>query len=268
MTSDPVPSAGAAPEPVAPDGYDPDSYDPDSYDAAAYPAFAVTVDLTLFTVRAGRLCALLIRRGAQPYAGAWALPGGFVGAAEDLAAAAERELAEETGVARFGGHLEQLATYGRPGRDPRMRVVSVAYLAFAPDLPDPQAGSDAADARWWAIEELLAGATGPQLAFDHPAILAAGLERVRAKLEYTTLAARFLAEPFTLGELHAVYAAVWGSPPHLANFRRKVLSTPGFVAPADGLSASGSVGGRPAALYRRGPGVVLSAPLRRGRPAR
>jgi len=242
-------------DPKAPEGYDPHEY----------PPFAVTVDLTLFTIRNGRLCVLMVERSADPHKGSWALPGGFVNIDESLDDAASRELLEETGVDVFHGHLEQLGTWGDPKRDPRMRVVSVAYLAFAPELPEPTAGSDAADARWWAVADLMDEESGPELAFDHAEILAAGLERVRSKLEYTTLAAQFVSEPFTLGELHAVYAAVWGEDVHLANFRRKVMSTPGFVQGADGVSGSTPAGGRPAALYRRGPATQLNPPLMRER---
>ena len=237
---------------------------PLGYNPSDYPPFAVTVDLTVFTIRHRRLCLLLVQRADDPYAGAWALPGGFVRAAESLDAAAARELAEETKVDVFTGHLEQLASYGDPGRDPRMRVVSVAYLAFAPDLAEPVAGSDAAQARWWAVADLLDAEVGVDLAFDHKRIVRDGLERVRAKLEYTTLAARFVREPFTLGDLHAVYTAVWGEPVRLTNFRRKVLSTDGFVLPIDGHSAPGPTGGAPAALYRRGDAVELHPPLKRG----
>ncbi|MFD0822765.1 NUDIX domain-containing protein, partial [Micromonospora zhanjiangensis] len=115
------------------------------YDPGAYPRVAVTVDVVALTIRDGELHLLLIQRAEPPYQGFWALPGGFVRPDEDLAAAARREFAEETGL---GGerlrrvHLEQLASYGTPDRDPRLRVVSVAHLAFAPDLPEPAAGSD------------------------------------------------------------------------------------------------------------------------------
>src|SRR5438067_3629839 len=148
------------------------------------PNAAVAVDLVVLTVLAEDLTALAVRRGVPPYRGRWALPGGFVHEDEDLVDAAERELAEETGVAVARFHLEQLATYGAPRRDPRGRVVSVAYLALVPDPPVPVAGSDASDARWRPVRELLVG--GSRLAFDHEGILADGVERVRSKLEYTS----------------------------------------------------------------------------------
>ena len=125
------------------------------YDPARFPAFAVTVDLVVLTVRESQLSALMIRRGEEPYAARTALPGGFVRPGESLGEAAERELAEETGLADLPVHLEQLATYGAVDRDPRMRVVSVAYLALAPDLPAPTAGGDAADAHWAPVAQLL-----------------------------------------------------------------------------------------------------------------
>lgn len=230
-----------------------------------HPPFAVAVDLAVFTIRDGALAVLLVERGEEPFAGAWALPGGFVEPDEDAEQAAWRELAEETGVARFDGHLEQLRTYSAPDRDPRMRVVSVAHVALAPDLPDPRAGTDAADARWWAVDDLLGtGPDAPTLAFDHHTILLDARERVRAKLEYTTLATEFVAEPFTLPELRRVYAAVWGTPPDLGNFRRKVLGTDGFVVPTEARDAPAAAGGRRALLYRRGPAELIQPPMTRG----
>jgi 8-oxo-dGTP diphosphatase len=239
-----------------------------SYDPGDFPAFAVTVDLAVFTIRAGLLTVLLIQRRDHPYRGYWALPGGFVRAGESAGDAAARELAEETGVTTFTGHLEQLRTYSDPGRDPRMRVVSVAHVALAPGLPDPRPGGDAAAARWWPVEDLGLDEGGPDaapLAFDHAQILADAVERVRSKLEYTTLAASFVAEPFTLADLRRVYAAVWGTAPDLGNFRRKVLGTSGFVVEAQRspIAAAGLAGGRPPLLYRRGAAAALHPPMLR-----
>lgn len=219
----------------------------------------LTVDIVLLTIRAGCLSVLLVERGIEPSAGAWALPGGFVLPGEDLEEAARRELEEETSMGASIGHLEQLATYGAPDRDPRGRVVSVAHLAFAPDLPTPRPGSDAAGAKWWPVDEVIDGRPGSEartvLAFDHRQIVDDGVERARAKLEYTTLATEFVTEPFTLGELRQVYEAVWNVDLDTANFRRKVLSTPGFVTDT---GESQSVGrGKPAVLYRRGPATDL-----------
>lgn len=234
-----------------------------------HPPVAVAVDIAIFTIRDGALSVLLVERAGEPFAGSWALPGGFVEPQEDAETAAWRELHEETGVARFPGHLEQLRTYSAPDRDPRMRVVSVAHVALAPDLPDPRAGSDAADARWWAVDDVLeppedaSGEPGDQvdLAFDHRQILLDARERVRAKLEYTTLATEFVSEPFTLAELRRVYAAVWGAPPDLGNFRRKVLGTDGFVVPTDTRGRPSGAGGRRALLYRRGPATLIQPPM-------
>ena len=237
-----------------------------AYDPRAYPAIAVTVDVVALTIRDGALHLLLIRRGEQPYAGHWALPGGFVRPDEDLAVAARRELAEETGLGddRLQRvHLEQLASYGAPGRDPRMRIVSVAHLAFAPDLPDATAGTDADEAIWLPVAQLV----GRELAFDHRQIVADGLERARSKLEYTPLATRFLAPEFTIGELRSVYETVWGQSLHAGNFHRKVLSVPGFVE-STGASTErgGSRGGPRARLYRAGDARLLHPALLR--PAR
>jgi 8-oxo-dGTP diphosphatase len=236
------------------------------YDARAYPPFALTVDLAIFTIRAGRLCALLVRRGEHPYRGWWALPGGHVQHGRESAGqAAARELTEETGIdpQTSGAHLEQLATYSDPRRDPRigagLHVATVAYVALAPDLPEPTAGTDAAAARWSPVSDLPA-----RLAFDHAGILGDALDRVRAKLEYSTLALNFVTEPFSLSDLHRVYGAVWGSAPDFANFRRKVLATPGFVEPIapSGRPATPS-GGRPPVLYRRGRAVLIAPPITR-----
>ena len=135
----------------------------------AYPPFAVTVDLVVLTVREEALKVLAIRRREPPFQGRWALPGGFVLPDEDLDRAAERELGEETGLLPGAVHLEQLASYGKPDRDPRMRTVTVAYLALAPDLPVPTPGDDAAAAEWLPVDPLLT--PKGSLAFDHRVIL-------------------------------------------------------------------------------------------------
>ncbi|WBB78177.1 NUDIX domain-containing protein [Micromonospora sp. WMMD882] len=237
-----------------------------AYDPSAYPAVAVTVDVVALTIREGALHLLLIRRGQPPYAGHWALPGGFVRPDEDLATGARRELAEETGLGderMRRVHLEQLGSYGEPDRDPRMRIVSVAHLAFAPDLPDPVADSDAAEALWQPVATL----SSRQLAFDHGRIIADGLERARSKLEYTPLATRFLEAEFTIGELRGVYETVWGHPLHAGNFHRKVLSVPGFVESTGASTERGGTRGGPRAkLYRAGDARLLHPALLR--PAR
>lgn len=242
------------------------------YDPSAFPPFAVTVDLVVLTVRRHALCALVIRRGEQPFQGSWALPGGFVRGDEDLSAAAARELSEETGLCAHdpdtpdvgnGAHLEQLATYGDPKRDPRMRVVSVAHLVLAPDLPAPRAGGDANSARWAPVDELLStdGQTGAGLAFDHERILADGVERARSKIEYSSLATAFCPSEFTVGELRRVYEAVWGVALDPRNFHRKVTGTPGFLVPAGGTTTR--QGGRPAQLFRAGGATLLNPPMLR-----
>lgn len=223
------------------------------------PRAAVAVDLVVLTLRASELCVLLVRRAGAPYKGRWALPGGFVEPDEDLDTAAGRELAEETSVSDLPVHLEQLRSYGDPKRDPRMRVVSVAYLALGPDLPDPVAGSDAADAAWRPVADVLAG-TG-KLAFDHAVILADGVERARSKLEYTPLGTAFCAPEFTVGELREVYETVWGVRLDPRNFHRKVTGARGFLMPTGKTTTRN--GGRPARLYRRGLAELLMPPLLR-----
>ena len=222
-----------------------------------YPPFYVTVDLVVLTVRDGELQSLLVRRGGQPYAGRLALPGGFVGIDEDLAPAAYRELKEETGVGRGDVVLEQLGTYGAPKRDPRFRVVSVAWMALGADLPVPRAGTDAADAVWKPV----ASALRASLAFDHRRILTDGVERARAKLEYSPLATAFCEPEFTVGELRAVYEAVWGTDIDPRNFHRKVTGAPGFLEETGETTTRG--GGRPAKLYRRGTAALLNPPISR-----
>jgi 8-oxo-dGTP diphosphatase len=229
-----------------------------AYDPRGFPPAAVTVDLVVLTIRNDGLEVLLVRRGEDPFAGALALPGGFVRPDEGLNRAAARELAEETRLTVGAAHLEQLASYGDPGRDPRMRVVTVAYLALAPEMPLPRAGTDAGEARWVPARDVL---DGDVLAFDHQRILADGVERARAKLEYTPLAAAFCPQEFTIAQLRRVYEIVWGTTLDPRNFHRKVTGTTGFVVPA-GTATAGDRG-RPAQLYRAGPADQLYPPLLR-----
>ena len=229
-----------------------------TYDPRDYPPVAVTVDLVVLTIRDDGLEVLLVRRGDAPFAGGLALPGGFIRPDEGLSQAAARELAEETRLTVGAAHLEQLASYGDPGRDPRMRVVTVAYLALVPEMPLPLAGTDAAEARWTAVGNVLHGGV---LAFDHQQILTDGVERARAKLEYTPLATAFCPAEFTIAQLRRVYEIVWDTSLDPRNFHRKVTGTPGFVEPA-GTATAGDRG-RPAQIYRAGPARQLHPPLLR-----
>jgi 8-oxo-dGTP diphosphatase len=230
-----------------------------TYDAGSYPPFAVTADLVVLTLREGQLCVLLITRGAEPYAGKLALPGGFTHVDEDVETAAYRELLEEVSVGRRDVVLEQLRTYGTPRRDPRMRVVSVAWLALGANLPEPRAGSDAADAFWLPVGKAL---RRPKLlAFDHGQILRDGRDRARAKLEYSTLATAFCPKEFTVGELREVYEAVWGVELDPRNFHRKVTGSEGFLVETGERTTR--AGGRPAMLYRAGQAGQLHPPILR-----
>ncbi|GAA0452375.1 NUDIX hydrolase [Actinoplanes capillaceus] len=224
------------------------------------PAVLVAVDLVIFTLRESRLQVLLVERGVDPFRGALALPGGFLAhAEEDLLATAHRELAEEAGFAADQLHLEQLGVYGTPGRDPRGRVVSVAYLAITPRLPEPVAGTDASDAWWIPTDRALSPDT--KLAFDHRRIVADGVERARTKLEFSALATAFCPPLFTISELQEVYEAVWGVRLDPRNFYRKVQSVNGFIEPAGPVRKTEN--GRPARLFRPGPRQALHPPMNR-----
>jgi ADP-ribose pyrophosphatase YjhB (NUDIX family) len=217
----------------------------------------LAVDLAILTVRENALQVLVITRAHDPFRGRPALPGGFLRENEDIPDAAVRELAEETGLDGTRLHLEQLKAYGEPGRDPRGRVVSVAFLAIMPDLPLPTAGSDASSAAWAPVEKVRG-----TLSFDHDQILDEAVERARTRLEFTTLATTFCGPSFTIGDLRNVYEVVWGHKIDPRNFNRKVLNTDGFVE-ATGERRIPEVG-RPAALYRPGGEQALNPPLLRG----
>ena len=215
------------------------------------PRIGVSVDLVILTIRADQLAALAWRRDSAPYPGMLALPGGFIRLDEDLPAATARVLAERAGLPPARVHLEQLQTYGYPDRDPTRRAVSVAYLALAPDLPAP----DTPQMTWQPVSEL------SQLAFDHNRILQDGIERARSKLEYTSLAAAFCRDEFTVAELRRVYEIVWGVRLDPRNFHRKVTGAQDFLVESGAVRSSG--GGRPAQVYRRGSAQLLHPPMLR-----
>jgi 8-oxo-dGTP diphosphatase len=218
-----------------------------SYDASKYERPSVTVDVVILTVRARRLEVLLVKRRHWPFAGMWAIPGGFVAPNESLEDAARRELREETGV--HDVYIEQLYTFGDPGRDPRTRVITVVYYALIrADELDKQhvhAADDAAETRWFSVHTL------PELAFDHAKILDYTVQRLRGKLEYSKIGYQLLNEEFTLGELQTVYEAILHKPLDKRNFRKKVLST-GILQRTEDTRGTGQRQ-RPAALYRFDP---------------
>ena len=228
------------------------------------PEILVAVDLVILTLRASVFHVLLIERGIDPFKGAQALPGGFLNnAEEDVYAAALRELQEEADLDGADLHIDQLGAYGTPGRDPRGRVLSVAYLAIAPGLPEPVAGTDASGAAWVPVEHALSGRV--QLAFDHWKILDDAVERARAKLEHTPLATVFCGKTFTIADLQEVYEAVWGVELDPRNFYRKVQRVPGFIEPSGDERRMTT--GRPARLFRTGPATALHPPLTRPEPS-
>ncbi|MBO0723526.1 MAG: NUDIX hydrolase [Blastocatellia bacterium] len=185
-----------------------------------YPRPSVTVDLVIFTIVEDDLKVLLIRRGLEPYKGCWALPGGFVEIDESLDQAAARELKEEVGVTNV--YLEQLYTFGEPKRDPRGRVISVAYFALIDaERQRIVAASDAADAAWWSV---FAPELRERLAFDHEKILDYAVWRLRNKIEWTTVGYELLPKKFTLSELQRVYEIILQKPVDKRNFRKKILA--------------------------------------------
>ena len=222
-------------------------YRPDDF---ARPS--VAVDVVVLTVKDQKLCVLLVQRNEHPFKGRWALPGGFlrVGPSakdqgEDLDAAAARELEEETGLGRDQVFLDQLRAFGASGRDPRMRVVSIAYFALVrPDLlPRVRPGGDASRVRWMSVDD------ATELAFDHDAILAAALEHVRARLETTAISQSLVGDTFTIPELRAAFEIVTGKKLDRGNFRRKfhALLETNVVERAAGKRVTAS---KPAAVYR------------------
>jgi len=218
----------------------------------------LTADLVILTIREGELCLLLVERANEPFKSRSALPGGFLRAGETIEETALRELAEETSLDGLPLHLEQVGLYSAPDRDPREpRVVTCSFLAIAPNLPVPVAGSDAHAARWVPVRDVDRLTGG--LAFDHAAILADALARARTKLQYTTIATAFCAPEFTISELREVYEVVWGVEVDRPNFHRKVTDADDFVVPTGKKSSKGT--GRPALLYRAGTARVLHPPM-------
>jgi len=216
-----------------------------------FPRPSVTVDVVIFTLRDDDLQVLLVKRKSAPYAGRWAIPGGFVRIDEPLEEAARRELSEETGVRDV--YMEQLYTFGDPKRDPRERVITVAYFALVPAPLAVRAGGDASDACWWSMYDL------PPLAFDHAHILEYALTRLRYKLEYTAVGFQLLPDTFTLSELQKAYEVVLGAALDKRNFRRKILEAQ--VIEETGEFRTGE--GRPAMLYRYRSDAVAEVRARR-----
>ena len=227
--------------------------------ASDLPFVCLTADVVAFSLQPDTgLSVLMVKRGSPPYRGRWAFPGGLVDEREDLERAARRELREETGVAGRWLELEQLRTYGAPRRDPRGRVVTVAWLTVVPADVAVGAGDDAAEVGWLPVAELPGSRV---LAFDHPLILADALERLRGNLERTPLATRFLPAEFTIGELREVYEAVWDRSLDPGNFQRKVTGTAGLVEETGRRTEGGR--GRPAALVRAGEATDIWPPMSR-----
>lgn len=205
-----------------------------------YPRAALTVDCVVFGFDEGALKVLLIRRGIEPYRNRWALPGGFVRPEETLDAAARRELQEETGLREI--YLEQLYTFGELARDPRERVISVAYFALVRRAEHlPLAATDAAEAAWFEVEKV------PSLAFDHAEILKLALERLRGKIRWQPVGFELLSKKFTLTQFQALYEAILGRGLDKRNFRKKLFALD-LLAPLDESTTAASR--RPAQLFR------------------
>jgi 8-oxo-dGTP diphosphatase len=232
---------------------------PAGYDPSQFPAFAVTVDVVILTMSDGRLQVLLVRRGVSPFEGMWAIPGGFKRPTETLDEAARRELAEETSI-DGAALLTQFGAYGDPERDPRMNIVTIAYLAVLREVAGIVAGADAAEAALVPVSDVVEGKI--ELAFDHSRIVRDAVDRVRDDLELRGIATAFVGTTFTLAELRAVYEAVWGVHLDGANFRRSVVADEGWVIPTGRRAQPGSAGGKPAELYRAGRMWKHGSPVR------
>lgn len=211
----------------------------------------VTVDVVIFALRDEDLQVLLVRRKNPPFEDKWAIPGGFVQYEESLEDAAARELYEETGVSDV--HIEQLYTFGTLNRDPRGRMVTVAYVALVPAPLALHAGTDASDAQWKSVYDL------PEMAFDHEEIVTYALKRLRYKLEYTAVGFRMLPKTFTLSQLQRAYETILGEKLDKRNFRRRILQA--SVIEETGKMQTGD--GRPAKLYHYREDAVAEVRARR-----
>ncbi len=220
------------------------------YDPEHYQRPSVTVDTILFSIQAEKLATLLVRRGQWPHKGMWAIPGGFIHLDETLEECARRKLAEETGVSRV--YLEQLYTFGEVDRDPRTRVITVAYFALVDGdrlkRVEPTR-ADILERRWFSMKGL------PELAFDHGRILDYALRRLRYKLEYTAVGLELLPELFTLTELQGLYEAILDEKLDRRNFRKKIAGL--NILDDSGQQRRGSH--RPARLYRFRRKVLLGS---------
>lgn len=226
----------------------------EKYRPKDYPRPSVAVDLVIFTIIDAQLRVLVVKRQEHPFKGDWALPGGFVRVGEsarepgeDLDVAARRELQEETGLDPDRVHIEQLFTFGRANRDPRMRVISVAYFALVrPDLaPFVKAGGDVSHAEWLPVDQL----KKTELGFDHREVIETALNRVRGKLEYSAIAFDLVPLTFTIPELRHVYSIVLDKEMDPGNFRRKFnrMLEDGLIEQAPGKRITAS---KPATVYR------------------
>ena len=205
-----------------------------------YPHPAVTTDIVILTVLDGSLKVLLIKRGMEPFKGQWALPGGFVKIDESVNDCAARELEEEAGIS--GVYLEQLYTFGSVKRDPRERVISVAYFALIPgENVELKAGTDATEAQWFDVHDL------PKLSFDHSEILGVAQQRLAAKMDYSTVGLKLMPEEFTLSHLQDVYEKATDKPRDKRNFRKWIFSLNVIEATGKKFSSGPH---RPAMLYR------------------
>ena len=206
-----------------------------------WPRIDVTVDAVVFGYRPKEgISVLLIKRKYAPFKGKWAIPGGFVGKGENLEDAVQRELKEETGIEV--NYLEQLYTFGDPKRDPRKRIMTVAYYALVrPDIYEPHAASDASDVAWHNIDSL------PKLAFDHSKIMDMAIFRLRNKISYEPVGFELLEEKFPFSELHQLYETLYGRTIDRRNFKKKFLSL-GLLKELSEKRSEGR--GRPGVLYK------------------